>query len=141
SRRSVRKVPWAQFRPAGVEIPRYRQIGRLNFSDKSYNLDYSTSVLPHWFDLHALQLTVAGLAVVCAISAVRSLALGPVAMLRFGLALVFAVGAIGLVAYSRGPLQRAETTCHYRFLRSNLVIDGCVHARSAAAPGTAAPTR
>jgi hypothetical protein len=84
-------------------------------------------VLPHWFDLHALQLTVATAAVLCGISAVLSLALGRVAVVRFGLAAVFVAGAISLVAYSHGPLQRAETTCHYRFLQSNLVVSGCVH--------------
>jgi hypothetical protein len=116
------------------KISRYRQIGRPNFSDKSYNLDYSPSVLPHWFDLHALQLTVAGLAVLCGISAVLSLALGRMATLRFGLAILFVAGTVGLVAYSRGPLQRAESTCHYRFLKSELAIDGCAHAQTGSQP-------
>jgi hypothetical protein len=91
-------------------------------------LDYSESVLPHWFDLHALQLMVAGAVVLCGISAVLSLALGRGAVLRFGLAALFVAGAISLVAYSTGPLHRAQAACHYRFLQSDLVVSGCAHA-------------
>jgi hypothetical protein len=87
-------------------------------------------VLPHWFDLHALQMTVAGAAVLCGISAVLSLALSRSTVLRFGLAAMFLAGGISLVAYSHGPLQHAEATCHYRFLQSDLVVNGCVHATS-----------
>jgi hypothetical protein len=90
-------------------------------------------VLPQWFDLHALQLTVAGAAVLCGISAVLSLALSRATVLRFGLAAVFLAGAISLVAYSTGPLHRAQTTCHYRFLQSDLVVNGCAHATSGGA--------
>jgi hypothetical protein len=119
------------------EIARYRQIDRLNFSDKTHNLDYSASVLPHWFDFHTLQLTVAGAAVLCGICAVLSLALSRSTVLRFGLAAMFVAGAISLVAYSHGPLQDAEATCHYRFLQSDLVVTGCAHATSG---GSASPS-
>src|SRR5215467_9457953 len=94
------------------EIARYRQIACLNFSDKTHKLDYSPSVLPHWFDFHTMQLVVAGAAVLCGICAILSLALSRSTVLRFSLAALFLAGAIGLVAYSHGPLQDAQAACH-----------------------------
>ena len=82
---------------------------------------------------------VAGAAVLCGVCVVLSLALGRSTVLRFSLAAIFLACAIGLVAYSHGPLQRAETTCHYRFLQSDLVVDGCAH--TSGHGSAAAPTR
>ncbi len=88
-------------------------------------------MLPHWFDFHALQVSVGVLAVVLGVSAVLILSLARPAVVRFGLALLCVAGVVGLVVYAQGPLHKAEQTCHYRFLKSDLRLDGCVHANAA----------
>jgi hypothetical protein len=83
-------------------------------------------VLPDWFDFHALQLTVTVTAAVCALLAVLAVARFRQPLLRAGVALVLLGASSALVVYYQDPLQRAEDHCSYRFMKSDLAVDGCV---------------
>jgi hypothetical protein len=89
-------------------------------------LVYGGGVLPDWFDLHALRLTVSIAAVVCALLAVLALARLRHPALRAGFAVVLlaATGALGV--WYQGPLKHADETCSYRFMKSDLAVDGCI---------------
>jgi hypothetical protein len=82
-------------------------------------------VLPDWFDLQALRLTVTVTAAVCALLAVLAVARFRQPLLRAGVAVVLIGAASALVVYYQGPLQRAEDNCSYRFMKSDLAVDGC----------------
>jgi hypothetical protein len=91
-------------------------------------------VLPDWFDLHALRLVVTYSAVACALGAVLMVALTRRLWLRAGLSVVLAAAAVALVVYHQGPLDHASDTCSYRFLKSDLAVDGCVPPNAAQHP-------
>jgi len=86
---------------------------------------YVGGVLPDWFDLHALRLTVSVSAAVCVLLAVLAVARFRRPVWRAGFAVVLVAAASALVVYYQGPLQRADDTCSYRFMKSDLAIDGC----------------
>jgi hypothetical protein len=82
-------------------------------------------VLPDWFDLTALRVVVSAAALVTAFSAILVLALTRRLVVRAGLAVVLVAASGALVLYHQGPLKDAERTCSYRFLKSDLAVDGC----------------
>jgi hypothetical protein len=81
-------------------------------------------MLPDWFDLHALRLTVAAGVVVLGVGAVLALAMARQWFVKIVLAVVLIAGAVALVAYDRGPLHRCtqQTTCH--FLNDDIAVNG-----------------
>ena len=87
---------------------------------------YDGGVLPDWFDLHALRLTVSTAAIVCAFAAILAAACFRRTVVRAGLAVVLLAASSALVVYYQGPLQRADDTCSYRFMKSDLAVDGCL---------------
>ena len=95
-------------------------------------MPYDGGVLPDWFDFHALQLTVTITAAVCALLAVLAVARFRQPLLRAGVALVLVAATSALVVYYQGPLQRAQDNCSYRFMKSDLAVDGCAVANNTA---------
>ncbi len=89
-------------------------------------------MLPDWFDLHALRLTVTTAAAVCALGAVLVVAFLRKPFARFGLAVVLLAATSCLVVYYQGPLARADDTCSFRFMKSDLAVDGCAVPNGAA---------
>jgi hypothetical protein len=92
-------------------------------------------VLPDWFDLHVLRLTVAAATVATGLGAVLWLALARQVALRAAGSLVLAAMTIALVFYAQGPLKDCEQTCDCRFLKSDIAVDGCATVTTQSARG------
>jgi hypothetical protein len=92
-------------------------------------------VLPDWFDLHVLRLTVAAATVATGLGAVLWLALARQVALRAAGSLVLAAMTIALVFYAQGPLKDCEQTCDCRFLKSDIAVDGCATVPAQSARG------
>jgi hypothetical protein len=94
-------------------------------------------VLPDWFDFHALQLSIAGAMLLTSLSAILAVALIRTFVLRAGLAVVMLGMTVALFAYYQGPVHRGEQQCSFRFLKSDLAIDGCANPSAGTAQGAA----
>jgi hypothetical protein len=62
----------------------------------------------------------------CGFAAILAVAYFRRPAVRAGLAVVLLAATSFLVFYDAGPLQRADRNCSYRFMKSDLAVDGCL---------------
>ena len=94
---------------------------------------YYGDVLPDWFDFHALQLTISAAMGITALGAIIVAARVRHLAVRASLAVVLLAATGAMFAYYQGPMHRGEEQCAFRFLKSDLAIDGCLEGPSGVA--------
>lgn len=82
-------------------------------------------VLPDWFDLDALRLTIGTVVVLLVVGLIVALALIRSVAKKL-VAVVLIAGAAAGVLYYRSTLDECEETCSCEFVFDQIEIDGCL---------------